>query len=114
MQGSRYSLSVVPHRNYTSLVDPVQTITDIDCPNCITFTDNGDMFITNHSTCSIHVYDSNGRHKTTIGSKGSGELQFQNPYGIAVCGEVIYIAEYGGHRIHKLTVGGECNWRKWI
>ena len=114
VQGSRYSLSVVPHRNYTSLVDPVQTITDIDCPNCITFTDNGDMFITNHSTCSIHVYDSNGRHKTTIGSKGSGELQFQNPYGIAVCGEVIYIAEYGGHRIHKLTVGGECNWRKWI
>ena len=107
VQGSPYGLSIMPHRNYASLVDPVQTITGIDHPTRITFTDNGDMFITSFSKCSIHVYDSNGRHKTTIGSRGSGELQFQYPYGIAVCGEVIYMAESVGHRIHKLTVGGE-------
>ena len=47
------------------------------------------------------------RTKTTIGSRGSGEVQFQSPYGIDISGEVVYVAEYNGHRIHKLTTGGE-------
>ena len=53
------------------------------------------------------MYDSSGKKKTTIGSKGSGEVQFQSPNGIDISGEVVYVAECGGHRIHKLTTGGE-------
>ena len=29
------------------------------------------------------------------------------PQGIAITGDGIYVAEYGGNRIHKLTTGGE-------
>ena len=66
------------------------------------------MFVTSYDDDDcIHVYDSNGKKKSTIGSKGSGELQFEDPRGITIIGEIVYIAESGGHRIHKLTTGGE-------
>ena len=107
IQGSPFDLSVVTQRDYTKLKDPVQTIAGINGPSCIAFSDNGDMFVTSNSDHCIHVYDSSGKKKTTIGSKGSGELQFQSPCGIAISGEVVYVAEHGGHRIHKLTTGGE-------
>ena len=98
---------VIPQRDYTKLKRPVQTITGINSPMYIAFSDNGDMFVTSHSDDCIHVYDSSGKKKTTIGSNGSGELQFDSPHGIAISGEVVYVAEYGGNRIHKLTTGGE-------
>ena len=76
-------------------------------PMYIAFSNNGDMFVTSYSDHCIHVYDSSGKKKTTIGSNESGELQFQFPRGIVISGEVVYVAEYGGNRIHKLTTGGE-------
>ena len=107
IQGSPFDLSVVPQRDYTKLKDPVQTITGINYPMYIAFTDKGDMFVTSYHDNCIHVYDSNGKNKTTIGSKGNGELQFEDPRGISIIGEIVYIAESEGHRIHKLTTGGE-------
>ena len=53
--------------------------------------------------CTMRVV----KGKVTIGSKGSGALQFESPRGIAVIGEVVYVAEWDGHRIHKLTTEGE-------
>ena len=109
IQGSPFDLSVVTRRDYTKLKDPVQTITGINSPCCIAFSDNGDMFVTITSRWEhcIHVYGSSGKKKTTIGSKGSGELQFQSPHGIVISGEVVYVAEWEENRIHKLTTGGE-------
>ena len=107
IQGSPFDLSVVTQRDYTKLKDPVQTITGIISPIKIAFSDNGDMFVTSDSDHCIHVYDSSGKKKTTIGSNGTGELQFQSPCGIAISGEVVYVAECRGNRIHKLTIGGE-------
>ena len=82
IQGSPFDLSVVPQRDYTKLRDPVQTITGI-IPICIAFSDSGDMFVT---SCDhyLHVYDIGGEKKATIGSGGSGELQFQSPCGIFI------------------------------
>ena len=105
IQGSPFDLNVVPQRDYTKLKNPVQTITGISKPIYIAFSDNGDMFVTNDH--HIHVYNSVGIKKATIGSYGSGKLQFQSPRGIVIGGEVLYVAEYRGHRIHKLTTGGE-------
>ena len=106
IQGSPFDLSVVPQRDYTKLKDPVQTITGINSPRYIAFTDK-DVFVTSCDDDCIHVYDSNGKKKSTIGSKGNGELQFEYPRGITIIGEIAYVAESGGHRIHKLTTGGE-------
>ena len=107
IQGSPFKLSVVAQRDYTKLKYPVQTITGINRPMYIAFSDNGDMFVTSERDHCIHVYDSSGKKKTTIGSMGSGELRFNEPQGIAIIGDVIYVAEYDGNRIHKLTTQGE-------
>ena len=108
IQGSPFKLSVVTQRDYAELNDPVQTITGIKTPSYIAFTDNGDMFVTSYNDDCIYVYDSSGKKKTTFGSRRKGgELQFQTPNGIEISGEVVYVAEWDGHRIHKLTTGGE-------
>ena len=107
IQGSPFDLIVVPQRDYTKIKDPVQTITGINSPRYIAFSDKGDVFVTSYCDNCIHVYDSNGKKKTSIGSKVSGELQFEDPRGITIIGEIVYVAECGGHRIHKLTTRGE-------
>ena len=106
VQGSLFNITVVPQRDYTKLLEPVQTITGIKWPHYIAFSNNGDMFVTSADYC-IHVYDKSGNKKTTIGSEGSGELQFNRPRGIDINGDIVYVAELYGHRIHKLATGGE-------
>ena len=106
IQNSPFSLTIVPQRDYTKLKQPVQTIKDIEYPRGIAFSNNGDMFVTSADQC-IHVYDKSGNKKTTISSKGSGELQFNNPHGIDINGDIVYVHEHYGNRIHKLTTRGE-------
>ena len=106
IQGSPFNVSVAASRDYTTIKNPVQTITGMFTPYFISFSSDGDMFLTSDSSNCIYVYDNNGRQKTTIGSKGTGPLQFNDPIGIAINGDIMYVAEYGGHRIHKLTLGG--------
>ena len=53
------------------------------------------------------VFDQGGHLKNTIGGEGSGDGQFDGPYSISIIGEVMYIAEFGNHRIQKLTTGGK-------
>ena len=105
IQGSPFNVSIVTHRDYSTLTNPVQTITGINDPCFVAFSNNGDMFVTSSHDHCVYVYDSSGRHKTTIGSYGTGPLQFNCPLGIAISGDVIYVAENAGNRIHKLTLG---------
>ena len=55
----------------------------------------------------IHVFDQGGHEKRTIGSGGSGDGQFDAPYGISIKGDVMYVADQGNDRIQKLTTGGQ-------
>ena len=106
IKDSPFTLNIVPQRDYTQLKEPSQTITVVSRPEYIAFSDNGDMFVTSSDHC-IHVYDKSGNRKVTIGSKGTGELQFNYLRGIDISNEVVYVAEEYGHRIHMLTTGGE-------
>ena len=105
IKDSPFTLNIVPQRDYTQLKEPSQTITGISDPRHIAFSDNGDMFVT--SDDCIHVYDKSGNRKVTIGSYGTGKLQFQSPYGIDISNGVVYVAEFTGHSIHILTTGGK-------
>ena len=105
IQGSPFN--IVASRDYTTLKNPVQTITGINNPCFMAFSKDNEMFVTSNIDHCIYVYDSSGRQKTTIGSKGSGPLQFNYSIGIAISRDVMYVAENGGHRIHKLTLGGK-------
>ena len=104
--GSPFNITAVQKRDYAKIMKPLKTITGIEYPRCIAFTANGDMFVTSNNHC-VYIYDTNGKKKNTIGSQGGGKLQFENPHGIAIHGNEVYVAEYGGDRIHKFTTDGK-------
>ena len=95
----------VNNRDYyrTTFKQPVQTI---DIPHHIAFTFSGDMFVTNTSSHSIHVYDKHGREKKKIGKPGKGNLEFYFLFGIVISGDVLYVADCYNHRIQKFSSDG--------
>ena len=56
--------------------------------------------------CYIEVFNESGSKVHSIGSRGSGDLQFDTPCGIAVRGDIIYVADTNNHCIQKLTLSG--------
>ena len=107
IKNSPFNLEIVPKRDYIELKHPLKSITGISTPRYIAFSNDGDAFITSSGQHCVHVYSKSGHKKNTIGWFGSGEVQFMNPFGIDIRGEVVYVAEYDGHRIHAFTIGGE-------
>ena len=85
---------------------PVKAI-DMRDPRHIAFSSNGDMFVTSGYTHTIHVYDKHGQKKREIGKRGKGTLEFNCPYGIAITGDVLYVADSDNYRIQKLSTDGE-------
>ena len=65
----------------------------------------GNILVVDFSNCRIQQFSSTGKHLKTVGTRGSGPLQFQNPLGIAVHPHThkVYVAEYGNHRIQVLN-----------
>ena len=74
----------------------------ISNPVCVAIHDNGDIYVGSFASC-IYVLDQTGQLKNTIGSRGSGDVQFSIPLGISIKGDVLYVADSGNHRVQKLT-----------
>ena len=104
VQGSPYDLKV--KNDYASLCDVQQVINVKGIPLCVAIHENGDIYVGSNDH-HIYVFDQGGHLKNTIGSKGSGDGQFNVSISISIIGEVMYIADYGNHRIQKLTTGGK-------
>ena len=104
VQGSPYDVKV--KSDYTSLHDVQQVINVKGQPLCVAIHENGDIYV-GSGDHHIYVFDQGGHLKSTFGSYGSGDGQFNGPYSISIIGEVIYIAEVKNHRIQKLTTGGK-------
>ena len=64
----------------------------------------GNKVFVSHSDC-ILVYQLDGKFVSSIGSKGSGELQFNYPYGLSTdeYNNDIYICDYGNNRIQIIS-----------
>ena len=103
VQGSPYDIEV--KNDYTSLCD-VQQVINVKDPLCVAIHENGDIYVGSNDF-HIYVFDQGVHLKNTIGSYGSGNGQFNAPCSISIIGEVMYIADYGNHRIQKLTTGGK-------
>ena len=94
-------------RDYKSISKPVMTISGLNSPFNVAVHDSGDIFVPNHGSHCVSVFDKNGKKKATIGSQGSSDGQFEYPLGITIRGDVMFVAEWSGNRIQKLTVTGE-------
>ena len=69
---------------------------------CIT----GDkVLVTQLNTGSVNMYELQGKLIKSVGSNGTGELQFSNPWGIAVSERTnhVYVCEYSNNRVQILT-----------
>ena len=103
VQGSPYDLEV--KSDYISICD-VQQVIKVKVPVCVAIHENGDIYV-GSGDHHIYVFDQGGQLKNTIGSKGSGDGQFNGPFSISIIEEVMYIADSNNHRIQKLTTGGK-------
>ena len=108
VQNSPHDLDVRPKHDYLTLCtcNPQQVIKCPGVPLCVAIHDNGDIYL-GSSDDGIYVFDQAGQLKNTIGNRGSGDGQFNCPYGISIKGNVLYVADSHNHRIQKLTSRGE-------
>ena len=105
IKGSPFNLYV--SRDYSIIKNPLATYNEISRPYFIANSSNGYMFVTSYYKHCICVCYSTGKQKTTIGSYGTGPVQFNYPTGIAINGNTMYVVEECGNRIHKLTLEGQ-------
>ncbi|KAL5490867.1 hypothetical protein EMCRGX_G016059 [Ephydatia muelleri] len=92
------------NRDYTASTPVVKYFT-IRAPSFIAVrNDSRELYVSNDL---VHVVDGEGKERLAIGGVGSGEGQFNGPQGIAIHGDVMYVADRYNHRIQKMTVGGE-------
>ena len=109
IQGSPFTLPVVtPHDYYSAFSQPVLAISEqVFHPLGLAFSDNGDMFLVCRNKYCIHVFDSRGHYKYKLGKKGSGQLEFDGPWGIAIRGNIVYVADENNNRVQMLTTHGK-------
>eukprot|EP00731_Ephydatia_muelleri_P008008 Em0004g346a len=105
VQNSPNDLDVRPIHDYRILCNAQQVI-PCNRPRCVAIHDNGDIYVGSDDGC-IYVFDQTGQLKNTIGSRGSGDGQFNSPYGVSIKGDVLYVADAGNHRVQKLTSSGK-------
>lgn len=68
---------------------------------------DGHVWITDTRNHRLQVLDSAGTGTfTPIGSQGNGNGQFQDPMGIAVTANAVYVADTGNDRVQKLALNG--------
>ena len=68
---------------------------------------SGDVFASNYSNGYIQVFNSDGSQKLQFGTQGSGDGQFNSPFGLTIVGEVLYVVDNGNNRVQKFTFTGE-------
>jgi DNA-binding beta-propeller fold protein YncE len=68
----------------------------------------GDELFICDASDQVLVFDLHGKFLRAFGSHGDGAGEFRYPYGCCALDGALYVAEYGGHRIQKLSPQGEC------
>jgi len=111
IKGSPFVISARQKRDYTSLFQSCKrSFPASSQPWDVAVDDNGDIFVVDNGYHCISVFSQDGATKLTIGtagSSGSGNEQFNSPSAIAIQENVIYVADRGNNRIHKISTKGK-------
>ena len=104
IQGSPFTVVVYP--DPTQLHQPVRVIEGVEDPYGAAFNSYGEMYVTEYYNCQVAVLDSSGTRISTIGSRGDGPGQFQQPRYIAIdSNDNIYVTNE--HKLQKFNRNGE-------
>ena len=110
VKGSPFVLYVRQFKDYTSLSSYQRTFGTSSNAFDVAVDDNGDVYVVDYGYQCVYVFNQQGtiiRTIGTAGSNGSGDGQFYNPAGIAIRGDVLYIADQNNHRIQKMSTSGK-------
>jgi hypothetical protein len=81
-----------------------------DQHNSNNITDGGNIIIADHSNHRIQIWSREGKFIRSFGSKGSGNVEFNGPYGVALLNithaTVLVIADCYNHRIQICSAEG--------
>ena len=93
-------------RDYTSLTTPTLTIAAGN-PYDIAVCNNGDIIVAYYGSHSVQIFDATGKLKSTFGTYGTGNGRFQSPLGVCECEGIVFVGEFSGGRIQKMTKKGQ-------
>lgn len=69
--------------------------------------ENDKLYVSDNENDRIRVFTaSTGVHDSDIGSSGTGDGQLDEPRGIAIGGEHLFVSDYGNGRIQRFSLGG--------
>jgi YD repeat-containing protein len=67
---------------------------------------SGNVWVVDSGNDRVEEFSSEGAYIKSVGSEGSGKLQFKEPKGIAFSGRNLYVSDYGNNRIEELSGSG--------
>ena len=102
-------LNVMVKLPLDKLGTPIRTIDGVRGPRGVVVNQKGEVVVTeagNH--CMVSFFSSDGERLRSFGSPGSGQGQFDYPWGITTDGDGnILVADRGNCRIQKFTASGQ-------
>ncbi len=83
----------------------LKTLDHVQRPWGICLDSDGNFLVAGYNDCQVHKFTPNGEHLQSVGSRGSGPLQFEGPLGIvySVKEEKIYVSDACNARIQVLN-----------
>ena len=104
INGSPFTVTVYPDPK--QLGHPVRTVTGLEMPYGIAFTNREEMIVSECGADRLSILDTRGQKIRTFGSHGDSPHQMIGPKGIATDDSgTIYVSSY--HKLQKFTSTGE-------
>ena len=105
--------TMVPPSNYvysSKFGLPSDSLRDLDDPDDVAVDGDGNIYVTDWGNDRIMKFDSDGIYLTQWGATGTGNSQFDRPWGLAVNqtadGLRVYVADLGNNRIQIFDGNG--------
>ena len=107
-KNSPYRMWARQKRDFGTILNEEKMVYDVSGYPCgVAVHSGGDVFVTCRNLGYIQVFDNSGTEKRRIGTCGSENGQFKEPWGIVFVGDVMFVADGGNERVQKLTMTGE-------
>jgi tripartite motif-containing protein 2/3/tripartite motif-containing protein 71 len=104
---SPFHLHVHQKRKYEECTKHCQSFSTSDGASDVAVDELGNVYAVINEQHYIQVFDKNGTVVRSIGTKGSIESDFNNPCGIAIQGDILYVTDRGNNCVHKVSTSGE-------
>lgn len=107
IRGSPFVLTARQPRISYGILSQQKPVYPYSGPWDVAFTENGTLAVAEYGYHTVSLYSIEGTRLHTFGiedGSGSGDDEFSHPSGVAINGDVMYVAENNNHRVKKLRI----------